>query len=130
MFLVYNILSQIVYAGIRLAASFNGKLRLFVRGRSQTFERLASSLTPDDRVLWMHVASLGEYEQGLPLLKKIRQAYPQHKLVLSFFSPSGFEIVKDKTPADVVVYLPFDTKKKCTKMAGYRKTRSSNFHQI
>lgn len=111
MFLVYNILSQIVYAGIRLAASFNGKLRLFVRGRSQTFERLASSLTPDDRVLWMHVASLGEYEQGLPLLKKIRQTYPQHKLVLSFFSPSGFEIVKDKTPADVVVYLPFDTKK-------------------
>lgn len=109
MLFLYNIAAHLVYVGIRLLAVFNTKLGLFVAGRRETFARLKNGLQPDDRVLWMHAASLGEYEQGLPLLKKLRQRYPQHKIVLSFFSPSGFEVVKDKTPADVVVYLPFDT---------------------
>lgn len=109
MLFLYNIAAHLVYVGIRLLAVFNTKLKLFVAGRRETFARLKNGLQPGNRVLWMHVASLGEYEQGLPLLKKLRQRYPQHKIVLSFFSPSGFEVVKDKTPADVVVYLPFDT---------------------
>lgn len=109
MLFLYNFLVHLAYGGIWLLANFNPKLQRFVAGRRDTFTRLNKTLQPGDRTLWMHVASLGEYEQGLPLLKKLRQAYPHHKIVLSFFSPSGFEVVKDKTLADVVVYLPFDT---------------------
>jgi 3-deoxy-D-manno-octulosonic-acid transferase len=109
MIYLYHLLAELVYFCIRLAAFFNDKLALFVQGRKQTFGLLSKNIKTTDRVIWMHVASLGEYEQGLPLLKKLKKQYPNHKLLLSFFSPSGYEVVKDKTPADVVVYLPFDT---------------------
>ncbi|MBU2525710.1 MAG: 3-deoxy-D-manno-octulosonic acid transferase [Bacteroidetes bacterium] len=109
MIYLYNLLAELGFLCIRFAAVFNDKLSLFVQGRKQTFNLLSKNIKTTDRVIWMHVASLGEYEQGLPLLKKLKKQYPGHKLLLSFFSPSGYEVVKDKTPADVVVYLPFDT---------------------
>lgn len=109
MYLIYQFLSQVAFLGIRLAAIFNPKLQLFVAGRRNSFDILQAKIEPSDRVIWFHVASLGEYEQGLPLLKKTRDAFPSHKIVLTFFSPSGYEIVKDKTPAAAVLYLPFDT---------------------
>ena len=109
MYLIYQFLSQVAFLGIRLAAIFNPKLQLFVAGRRNSFDILQAKIEPSDRVIWFHVASLGEYEQGLPLLKKTRDAFPSHKIVLTFFSPSGYEVVKDKTPAAAVLYLPFDT---------------------
>ena len=109
MYLIYQFLSQTVFLGIRLMAFFNPKLKLFAAGRKKSFEILQAKIKPTDRVVWFHVASLGEYEQGLPLLKKTKEAFPSHKIVLTFFSPSGYEIVKDKAPADAVLYLPFDT---------------------
>lgn len=109
MYLIYQFLSQAVFFGIRLAAIFNPKLQLFVAGRRKSFGILQTKIQSTDRVIWFHVASLGEYEQGLPLLKKTKEAFPSHKIVLTFFSPSGYEVVKDKAPADAVLYLPFDT---------------------
>lgn len=84
-------------------------MKLFVQGRQSTFSILENQIDKDDKTIWMHAASLGEYEQGLPLLEQLKKTYPNYKLVLSFFSPSGYEVKKDNTPADVVVYLPMDT---------------------
>ena len=81
-------------------------------GRSDTFKILQNKLNKNDKTLWFHCASLGEYEQGLPVFKALRKHYANHKIVLSFFSPSGYEIRKNTPIADAVVYLPLDTKKK------------------
>jgi len=82
---------------------------LGVKGRAETFNRLNAVISTEDKVIWFHCASLGEYEQGLPVFEQIKSHYPNHKIVLSFFSPSGYEIKKHAPIADVVVYLPLDT---------------------
>jgi 3-deoxy-D-manno-octulosonic-acid transferase len=105
----YHILLNIVWFGLHVVALFNAKIKLFVRGRKQTFSILEDKLTSADKTIWMHVASLGEFEQGLPILERLRAQYPKHKLVLSFFSPSGYEVKKNTKAADVVVYLPMDS---------------------
>ena len=81
---------------------------MFLAGK-KTFQELAKSIKADDRSIWIHVASLGEFEQGLPILEQLRSGYPHYKMVLSFFSPSGYEVKKNTSLADVVVYLPMDT---------------------
>ncbi len=83
-----------------------------MRGRKETISRLRSNLSPEDKVIWFHAASLGEYEQGLPVMEALKQNYPSHKIVLTFFSPSGFEVKKNTPSAAVVCYLPMDTKRK------------------
>ena len=93
---------------------FNSKLKLGVVGRSETFDKLKNVISKTDQTLWFHCASLGEYEQGLPIFTALRQDYPNHKIVLSFFSPSGYEVKKNTPFADVVVYLPLDTKQNAT----------------
>lgn len=108
---IYSFLVQLAWFHLRLIAKFNHKIKLFVNGRKRTFPVLENALAPSDKTIWMHVASLGEYEQGLPLLEKLKAKYPNHKLLLTFFSPSGYQVKKGKTPADVVVYLPMDTLK-------------------
>ncbi len=102
------IITRILLKGLSL---FNNKVRLGVKGRSETFFILETAISPKDKTLWFHCASLGEYEQGLPVFKELRKDYPNHKIVLSFFSPSGYEIKKNNSLADVVVYLPLDTTK-------------------
>jgi 3-deoxy-D-manno-octulosonic-acid transferase len=89
---------------------FNEKIKKGVIGRSQTFALLKNKLNQEDKTLWFHCASLGEYEQGLPVFKALRSHYKTHKIVLTFFSPSGYEIRKNTPIADVVAYLPIDTK--------------------
>jgi 3-deoxy-D-manno-octulosonic-acid transferase len=91
-------------------ALFNRKLKIGVVGRKQTFKKLEKTLSSSDNVFWFHCASLGEYEQGLPVFKALKTKYPNYKIVLSFFSPSGYEVRKHTDLADVVVYLPLDTK--------------------
>ncbi|TYB79874.1 3-deoxy-D-manno-octulosonic acid transferase [Bizionia myxarmorum] len=88
---------------------FNRKIKLGVSGRSQTFAILENALTSSSKTLWYHCASLGEYEQGLPVFKELRTIYPDHKIILTFFSPSGYDIRKNTDIADIVVYLPLDT---------------------
>ena len=94
---------------LKIISTFNHKIRLGVEGRAKTFNVLRNSILPDDKTFWFHCASLGEYEQGLPVFKELRKEHPDHKIVLTFFSPSGYEIRKNTDVADMVVYLPMDT---------------------
>ncbi|MEL6811591.1 MAG: glycosyltransferase N-terminal domain-containing protein [Bacteroidota bacterium] len=106
---LYNFLNHVTYAHLQLAQEFSKKLKLFVQGRKDSFSLLQKAVSSDDRTIWFHCASLGEYEQGVPIIEEVRKMFPNHKIVLTFFSPSGFEVKKDSAIADVVVYLPFDT---------------------
>ena len=96
---------------LKLLALANPKLSLFIKGRKQTFTILKEQINTTDRIIWIHAASLGEYEQGLPILERLKIDYPGHKLLLTFFSPSGYEIKKGTKAADFVTYLPIDYKK-------------------
>ena len=107
---LYNSIIPLVDLGLKSIATFNQKVALGVKGRSKTFNILKEHLNDGDKTLWFHCASLGEYEQGLPVFSALRDHYKNHKIVLSFFSPSGYEIRKHTPVADIVVYLPLDTK--------------------
>jgi 3-deoxy-D-manno-octulosonic-acid transferase len=96
---------------LKLIALFNKKIHLFVEGRKEVFVKLNGEISKKDKVIWMHCASLGEFEQGRPILEKLKTTYPTHKLVLTFFSPSGYEVRKNYEIPEVVCYLPLDTKK-------------------
>jgi len=84
-------------------------MKLFVKGRKSVFKTLKSQIQPEDKTIWFHCASLGEYEQGVPIMEATKKMFPNHKLVISFFSPSGFEVKKDSSVGDITVYLPLDT---------------------
>jgi 3-deoxy-D-manno-octulosonic-acid transferase len=107
--LLYNIALYSAEFFFKILAFFNNKIKLGVEGRGETFKILEERLAVNDSTFWFHCASLGEYEQGLPIFKQLREAHPHHKIVLTFFSPSGYEIRKNTPIADVVVYLPIDT---------------------
>lgn len=97
---------------IRLAAPFHAKARRFVKGRQGLLQRIAEALEPDTRPrVWMHCASLGEFEQGRPVLEAIRERFPGYSLVLTFFSPSGYEAKKTYAGADHIFYLPVDSRR-------------------
>lgn len=95
---------------LKIVALFSPKIRLFVDGRKTVFTTLSQKIKPSDKTIWLHSASLGEFEQGLPVIEKLREQFPNHKIIVTFFSPSGYEIRKHNTVADVTVYLPLDTK--------------------
>ncbi|MCJ7465882.1 MAG: 3-deoxy-D-manno-octulosonic acid transferase [Maribacter sp.] len=115
MYFIYNLVVILIGFHLRIVAWFHPKIKLFVNGRKQTFSTLQKTIHPTDKIIWIHVASLGEYEQGLPVIKKIRKAYVDHKILVTFFSPSGYEIKKNTGDADIVVYLPLDTQKNVTR---------------
>ncbi len=107
---LYNCIVIITTFFLSILALFNKKMKLFVDGRATTFDKL-SVFTADDKVVWFHAASLGEFEQGRPIIERLKQELPSYKILLTFFSPSGYEIRKDYELADVVCYLPMDSKK-------------------
>lgn len=111
MLFLYNIVIQITGSLLNFIALFNSKIKLFVDGRKIVFTTLEQKIKSSDKTIWFHAASLGEYEQGLPVIEKIKEEYPLHKIVITFFSPSGYEVRKNNTVADATVYLPLDTKK-------------------
>ena len=95
---------------VRLVAAFgHRKARAMVRGQHDTWRILREKINPNERYIWFHAASLGEFEQGLPLIERLRREQPARKILLTFFSPSGYEVRKDYKGADVVCYLPFDS---------------------
>jgi len=106
---IYNFILLFASQILNILALFSPKLNLFVEGRKSVFETLKNKIQATDKTIWFHAASLGEYEQGLPVIEAIKQHYPNHKIVLTFFSPSGYEVRKNNTIADVTVYLPLDT---------------------
>ncbi len=110
MLFIYNLLAVFSEFLLKIIALFNPKIKLFVDGQANSFGILKAKIKAYDKMIWFHAASLGEYEQGLPLMEKIRSKYPNHLIVLTFFSPSGYEVRKNNGVADVTVYLPLDTK--------------------
>ncbi len=106
---LYNITIYIVRFFLRIIALFNNKIRFFVNGRKESFGKIENTIKPTDKTIWIHCASLGEFEQGRPIIEKLRAKYHNHKIVLTFFSPSGYEVRKEYDEVDVVCYLPLDT---------------------
>ncbi|MBK5203342.1 MAG: 3-deoxy-D-manno-octulosonic acid transferase, partial [Prolixibacteraceae bacterium] len=105
-----------IYALIAFVISpFNRKSHQWCSGRKKTFRYLNSRIKDEDSILWMHCASLGEFEQGRPLIESIKKKYPEYKIILTFFSPSGYEIRKDYAMADYICYLPLDTRRNARK---------------
>ena len=109
MLFLYNIITLLANQLLKLVALFSPKMKLFMDGRKSVFQTLADKIKPSDKTIWFHAASLGEYEQGLPVIEAIKEQFPTHKIVVTFFSPSGYEVRKNNTVADVTVYLPLDT---------------------
>lgn len=106
---MYSIGLYLFTWGMLIAAIFNKKARKMVVGISHTYMLLRRHIKKTDRVVWFHAASLGEFEQGRPLMERLRTECPEYKILLTFFSPSGYEVRKDYEGADLVCYLPFDT---------------------
>ena len=109
MHLLYNFSIFITSKLILLTAFFSKKMSLFVDGRKTVFDTLKENIHPDDKTIWFHCASLGEYEQGVPIMEKTKELFPNHKIIVTFFSSSGFEVKKNTTLANIVLYLPIDT---------------------
>jgi len=107
--LLYNFCVAVYARLIALASLWNPKAKLWTTGRKAVFERMSRAMSPSDRVVWIHVASLGEFEQGRPLMEQIRKQYPEFKILLTFFSPSGYEVRKNYEGADYIFYMPIDT---------------------
>lgn len=106
---LYNIFIRLLIFVMKIGAFFNYKMKRGLAGRRQSCGIVAGKISPEDRVIWMHAASLGEYEQGLPVLESLKKQFPDHKVLVSFFSPSGYEnVMRRKQVADVLCYLPFD----------------------
>ena len=106
---IYNLIVILASQLLKIIALFSPKMKLFVDGRKTVFQTLGDKIQTSDKTIWFHAASLGEYEQGLPVIEATKQQFPTHKIVVTFFSPSGYEVRKNNAIADVTVYLPLDT---------------------
>ena len=107
--MIYNLVICIYLFGVKLAALFGDKPAKMVKGHREVFDILRNRIDRNARYIWFHAASLGEFEQGRPLIERIRKEHPEYKILQTFFSPSGYEVRKDYRGADIVCYLPFDT---------------------
>lgn len=107
--MIYNLIIYLYASAVRLAALFNKKASLMVAGHTEAFNKLKKEIDSSAKYIWFHAASLGEFEQGRPLIEEIRKQYPDYKILQTFFSPSGYEVRKNYKGADIVCYLPFDT---------------------
>ena len=108
--MIYNIVIYFVLWGIAIASLFNEKVRKMWRGEREAFRILKQKVDPNAKYIWFHAASLGEFEQGRPLMERIRKDYPQYKILLTFYSPSGYEVRKNYEGADIICYMPVDTR--------------------
>ena len=109
--LFYNIFLFIYSGAIRLGSLFNSKAKKWVKGRKELLKKLEKDIPKNEKIIWVHCGSLGEFEQGRPVIEKIKSSSPSHKILLTFFSPSGYEIQKNYKGADWVYYLPADGSK-------------------
>ena len=105
---LYNLAIRLYSMAVKLASLRNNKAKLMIAGQSETFDTLARNIEPGKQYIWIHVSSLGEFEQGRPLIEMLKQHNPERRILLTFFSPSGYEVCKNYNLADVICYLPFD----------------------
>lgn len=115
MILAYNIGIRVYYLIVLLVSPFNSKAKLWINGRKNALKKLKENIDPTANYAWFHSSSLGEFEQGRPIIEALKKQYPDLKVVLTFFSPSGYEIRKNYTGADYICYLPLDTKRNARK---------------
>ena len=106
---MYQFAIYVYLLGVVIASLFNKKVRKMWRGENQALDILRKQVDPNAKYIWVHAASLGEFEQGRPLMERIRKEHPEYKILLTFFSPSGYEVRKNYQGADIICYLPLDT---------------------
>ena len=106
---MYNIVIYLYLFGVAIYSRFNEKVRKMWRGEREAFKILREKVDPSAQYVWFHAASLGEFEQGRPLMEQLRHDHPEYKILLTFFSPSGYEVRKNYEGADIITYLPLDT---------------------
>ena len=107
--MIYNLIIYLYLFGVAIYSRFNEKVRKMWRGEREAFRILKEKVDPDAKYVWFHAASLGEFEQGRPLIEQLRKEHPEYKILLTFFSPSGYEVRKNYEGADIITYLPLDT---------------------
>ncbi|MFN0274939.1 MAG: 3-deoxy-D-manno-octulosonic acid transferase [Chitinophagales bacterium] len=114
--IIYNLVIAFYHTGIKISSLWNNKASLWLKGRRNIFLELNNNFHfPNHKKIWIHCASLGEFEQGRPIIESLRAQYPKHKILLTFFSPSGYEVRKNYDKVDYVSYLPIDTKQNARK---------------
>ncbi len=123
----YNLFIQFYFIGISIAQFFNPKAKKWIVGRQNTFENLRNFASENPNNIWVHCASVGEFEQGVPLINQLENNYPNHKILISFFSPSGYEYAKEKHPNLSIIYLPIDTKRNAKKWYSILKPKAIFF---
>ena len=107
--MIYNLIIYLYLLGVAVYSRFNEKVRKMWRGEREAFRILREKVDPNAKYVWFHAASLGEFEQGRPLMERLRKDHPEYKILLTFFSPSGYEVRKNYEGADIICYLPLDT---------------------
>lgn len=112
---MYNFAIQLYSLAVKIILPFHKKARMMYLGQRRTYPLLKEKIDPAAKYIWFHASSLGEFEQGRPMIEKIRAEFPQYKILLTFFSPSGYEVRKNYDGADIVCYLPFDKKRNVKK---------------
>lgn len=108
--LLYNIIIRLYSFAVRIASIWKSKAKKWIRERRNLFQELQQKLSPNDDVIWFHCSSAGEFEQGKPVIEKLKQSYPSYKILVTFFSPSGFDVTKKYSNKYIISYLPVDTK--------------------
>ena len=106
---MYNIIIYLYALGVAILSLFNEKVRKMRQGEHDAIRILREKVDPQAKYVWFHAASLGEFEQGRPLMEQLRKEHPEYKILLTFFSPSGYEVRKNYEGADIITYLPLDT---------------------
>lgn len=106
--LLYNIFLWLFRGGTHIASVFHPKAKKWVQGRKGLLKKMEAAIPPGEKIIWVHCASLGEFEQGRPVMEALKKKYPDHKILLTFFSPSGYEVQKNYKGADWIFYLPID----------------------
>ena len=107
--MIYNLIIYLYLLGVAIYSRFNEKVRKMWHGEREAFRILKEKVDPEAQYVWFHAASLGEFEQGRPLMEQLRKDHPEYKILLTFFSPSGYEVRKNYKGADIITYLPLDT---------------------
>lgn len=133
--MLYNLAIVIYDLLVHFAAPFSRKPRKMMKGHWVVYELLRQQVEKGEQYIWFHAASLGEFEQGRPLIEMIREKYPDYKILLTFFSPSGYEVRKHYRGADIVCYLPFDKPRNVKKFLrlqtrAWHSLSSTNFGRI
>jgi len=115
---MYNFVISLYATIVHIISPFHKKAKLMVKGHKEIYKKLKSEIDPGSKYIWLHAASLGEFEQGRPIIEDIKKNHPSYKILLTFFSPSGYEVRKNYDLADIICYLPFDRKKNVKKFLG------------